>query len=268
MVSQGESVEFRVRLDGPGAVASVTSPIPSAFQPEPGERIEALTEEATIDPPSRTFRARIRMSRPGDRTLPPVRVSWFDPDSATFQTSISRAIPLKVVATPQFDRGSVVIAVSPTPSPSDWRWVVGVGSGCLGASAFLLGAIRWKAARRRRTRTGRLAERIASRIRAAEGPAAVAREAGGGLGVLLHELGGRSPGVLTPEDAYQWVSRTTGNNGLADRARKLIFSCDRVLYGEKVEAIDVRDQACTFVVEVARAIRPSVARETSGASEI
>jgi hypothetical protein len=267
LVRQGDSVEFLARLDGPGSVASSSSPLSAeSLRLGPGERIESASEDASIDPSSRTFRARIRTTRPGVRTLPPIRVSWFDPASGTFQTAVSRAIKLTVVATPEFDVASLSMPGTPTPRRTWFFPAAGVAVSCLVVSATILAVLRWRLARLRREEPRTMAARLAALIRSADGPRSAATAATQGLIALLHRLGGREEGAITPEEARAWLLRTTADEGLADRAESLIASCDRVLYGEESEAIDLRDRAVDVLSDLARSYRPTVARETSGAA--
>ena len=81
-------------------------------------------------PPSRRFRYRIRPTRPGAASLPPVAVAAFDPQTARYVTRVTSSIPIRVVDVPKFDPSTLGYAPA---SGAGCAWAApGVGSphGC------------------------------------------------------------------------------------------------------------------------------------------
>jgi hypothetical protein len=212
-------------------------------------RIKPRPEEATPEPPSRTFVYRLRPTRPGAVVLPPVALAAFDPELSRYLTQVTAGVPVRVVAVAEFDPeqvdlGALVEAAGRSSLPEMVAWG--------GSAALLLAAGLGLVWVRRRLRRGRrlgpaAARHYAARLARSLGsagsrtgrgrdaalgvaPTDVARRTGEQL-VRYLELGvERPPGALTPDEVYQGVALCTGCDALAARAARLAAQCDRTLY--------------------------------------
>jgi hypothetical protein len=240
-VRVGEPVEVRLTLDGPGARGS-TRPLADligrlerlAIAPE----VRELPPEATDDPPGRVRRLRLRPTRPGAVTLPPVIVSWFDPATAIYQGALASAVSLRVVEVPPLDPAAFRLPPGEAPGGvrriSPW-WARGVGlAGLLLAAALVV-----RARLRRRTpgprrEALRLAVQLRAGIEADDGDAA---RAAGAVAVAMAEYlqiaTGRVPGALTPREAADGVLAATADAALGFAAGALLDRCDRSRYDDR-----------------------------------
>ena len=100
----GDSFEYQVELTGPGARGSVEPLDLSRLVERVGAGgVHTLPEQQGDDPPSRTFRTRVRPERAGELVVPPLTVAWFDPDSEHYQVAVSEALRVRVEAVEAFD---------------------------------------------------------------------------------------------------------------------------------------------------------------------
>src|SRR5262249_57862228 len=96
----GQELDFRITVNGPAAWGMVDRPELKRFDRLGiGLRIEPRPDEASPEPPSRTFVYRLRPTRPGAVVLPPVAIAAFDPDLSRYLTQVTaggavRAVPL------------------------------------------------------------------------------------------------------------------------------------------------------------------------------
>ena len=80
-----------------------------------------LDTQTSVQPPTRVFRYRLTPRAPGEVRLPPVLVSWFDPRSSLFQTSVGPAVDLTVRTAPAFDPSLLEYEARAAPSASPGR---------------------------------------------------------------------------------------------------------------------------------------------------
>jgi hypothetical protein len=249
VVRVGQELDFRITVNGPAVWGMVERPELKRFDRLGiGLHIEPRPDEATHEPPSRTFVYRLRPMRPGEVVLPPVAIAAFDPGLSRYITQVTAGVPIRVVAVPSFDPATVDLGeLDEAASRSRLRvWGAWVAS-----AALLLGAalgLVWVRRRRRGLGLGPTAARkYAARVAHSLGfdgsrtgrghdaafraaPSDVARRTGEQL-VRYLELGvGRPPGALTPVEVSQGVALCTGCDALAVRAARLAAQCDRTLY--------------------------------------
>jgi hypothetical protein len=249
----GQELEYQIRVTGPGARGSTNPPELSFDRSPMGLRVETRPSEAVADPPSRTFRYRIRPSRAGEAALPPVAIAAFDPASGHFQTKLAQGVPIRVVDVPRFDPGALDYGSPTEPttarsSPTGWMVAATIG---LVAVVGLGWAIVLK---KRRTDPRQWARRWARVLDAGGGAAETGRRITDGLADFLDRAGGRPPGVLTPDEARREIEQLSGDPDLAGRAAGLIAECDRVRYaGRGVAAEDLVREARELFAALGRA---------------
>ena len=230
-VRVGQTLEYEIRLTGPGALAPSRRPtLAGAVFDDLRMRVEPLPEVVVAEPPERTFRYRLRPSRAGQGSLPPVALATFDPKSERFLIRMTPAVPIRVEAVPEFDPSRLEYGDGPRePSPSAPRSgsVTGTAAVALVAiAAALLAASRLFP--RRKNDPRRLARRFARGLDSGDEPARRITE---GLAGYLRLAVGRPDGALTPLEASRGVANATGNAVLGDRAGRLIAECDRARFG-------------------------------------
>jgi hypothetical protein len=245
-VRAGEWVEYRVTLRGEGALGSTRAPgLGGLDRLGLGLRVEPLPAERSAEPPAVTFRWRLRPTRAGRASLPPVLVSTFDPDTGRFQTRATAAIPIEVAEPAGLDPG--VVAYEPPPAPPRRRpggWIWGATAACLAVAAASLAAV-LRGRRARAPRLDRLAERLASRLEADRR----SDPSGRALGVLdalaefLEAAAGRPRGALTPVEAAESIRARFGDEAAADadEAGGLVARCDRASFAGAGATADEAD---------------------------
>jgi hypothetical protein len=252
-----EPAEVRLVLDGPGSRGS-TRPLSDLIDrlgrlPVAPE-VRALPDEAVDDPPRRVRRLRLRPTRAGEVTLPPVIVSWFDPDGSLYQGTLASAVTLRVVDVPRLDPAALVLPEASARSGrgDSFRDLArGLALGVLILAAATLGAFRyrrWSAGPRREAI--RLARRLCALDRDAD-PAEAAEVITGALGDYLRLAVGRAPGVLTPPEAAEGVRGATGRDDLARAALALVERCDAARYAGR-DAAEGRTTAAGLIEDGAR----------------
>ena len=224
----GESFEYRITLDGPGSIGSVQpASIPAIRQLAPGWRVERLPPEGVVDPPSRTFRVQVRPDRSGSFNLGPFLVSTLDPASGTYRTTATNGVAIRVVDVAVFDGASVEVAQIRGRSAL-WPGVTMAGG--LIASAVLVLIARYRSARLGTVNPARVARELIARLPRSSDRSATVRAGTAALADFLGRVGGRPPGVLTPQEASRWAGTLSGRSDLADAAAVLVASCDHTLY--------------------------------------
>jgi hypothetical protein len=232
----GEPFEYRVTVRGPAAWGTKSSPSLDRLSRLPlGFLVERVPDVVTPDPPSRALVFRVRPTRPGTASLPPVSVAAFDPATGRYVTKVTESVPVRVVDVPRFDPSSVDYAPpSGAGQPGWWSahssgFAAGLGALALAGSGLAVWLVR------RRRDTGRAVRRLTRRVAEQLGQAGDDPERGRviteGLAEYLRLTTGRPPGALTPDEAETGVARATGDLDLARRAGRLIAVCDRVRYG-------------------------------------
>ena len=247
----GQTLEYRIHLDGPAAWGSTVPPDLARFDRLPlGLRVEPLRDDLIQEPPSRTLTYRIRPTRPGEAALPAILISTYDPKLVRYLTKTTPSMPLKVVAVPAFDPKSIDYR-PPAPHRSSTPWLIG------GGATLVMVIAAWWWLRRRRSRSRRprpdaarrFATRTASEFEAVSpdlDQAEFARRVTEAL-IRYLELGsGRAPGALTPPEAGRGVAELAGSADLGERAERLLAACDRILYGSAREAPLAADDARQF----------------------
>ena len=96
-----QPVEYRIRLEGPGAVGSRLPPDLDRIRLLPSKpEVEWKGSEVAADPPVRIHRYAVKPNLPGPLKLPPVLISWYDPVARRFQTTPGDSVELQVNAAP------------------------------------------------------------------------------------------------------------------------------------------------------------------------
>lgn len=263
----GESFELRIRLDGPGSISSV-EPSASAVLGRDGAsfRVESLPAEVAVNPPSRTFRYRVRPDRAGLTTIPPFRVSTFDPASSTYQTFLGNAVRMRVVDVPAFDERD--LTTPPITGPGRGRTIAGVLAGiALALAGVVVAFARWKLRRDRWVNPSRTSAHLIAGLRSLDEDDRIGEAVVASLATYLNLVGGRPPGALTPEEARRSVIDLTGSSELGQRAARLVADCDRTLYAGGREAGSegsVRESAIRLLAELADVAPRAKPREAPG----
>jgi hypothetical protein len=219
-VRAGQTLEFRLVLEGPGARGATGRP---ALRLPGSVRIEDLPDDAQAAPPRRAIRYRLRPLEAGDLVVPPVLVSAFEPATGRYVTRASAGIKVRVVDVPRFDPGSVTGDQSTVIGDSSpYFWMFGIAA--LAASLLGLGAVVLARRRRRRAVSLRaLAAGAAGRIGAMAGSdrrllaSAIMDELAGYLAASV----GRPAGAITPGEASGF---------LGGDAASLVEACDRARF--------------------------------------
>ena len=245
-VRVGQELLYRIRITGPAAWGATSRPDLSRLeQISLAPRIQPLPDEVENEPPARTFLFRIRPTRAGTATLPPVPVAAFDPSTMRYFTRVTRGLPIRAVAVAPFDSGT--IDYSP---PGNRLRAVGAAWLLLAGATMLLlvGTLLTVVARRRRwlaLQTGpgaarRFARRLARELEsrrgdhlAGDGHDGVPRQIIDGLIAYARIGTGRPPGALTPAEAERVVRGQTRSETLAAEAAALVERCDRELFSAR-----------------------------------
>ncbi len=237
-VRLGQALECRVRVSGEAAWGSSRGPDLSAWAKANGIRVEPLPDaEVDAGPPSRTFRYRLRPTRAGKATLPPIAIAAFDPSTRRFTTKATSSIPIEVDEPARFDPGTLRYGEDRGRAGVNSRpRVLPIAMAAMGVSILASAALAW---RRRvvRTRARRMAgarawaRSLAGRLDPSGGEVDVARQITAGFAELLFRALDRPQGVLTPPETSAAVAKLTRDETLAGRAGRLIGACDRAVYG-------------------------------------
>jgi hypothetical protein len=255
-VRPGQTIEYRVTITGPAARGVTEPPDISRLERLPSDfQVERRPDVASFDPPYHTFVYRLRPTRAGAATLPPVRVAAFDPDSSRYQTKATAGVPVRVTEVPRFDASTVAYPTPPAPRPAPNLGVVAAGS----AAALVLSAAVVAGVRaRRRGRAGRAARRACRSAVARLDRAATDVERGRivteGLIAYLGLTTDRPPGALTPGDAHDGIALATGSEELARRTERLVALCDAARFGPGLAtAVDLASEGRQFFTDLAGA---------------
>jgi hypothetical protein len=231
-VRVGETSEYRVAIRGPAARGSVRrldidGPMNRASLPIV---VTSLPDEQVDDPPSKTYRFRLRPMQAGSWVLPAVSISSFDPETARYMTHATTGVPLVAVAVPDFDPATL------GPEPSIGRRGRGARLWALSAAILVagvvgsLGLVVWRWQRSRPANLAHLAARLARELTACGLGDETAKQINAAFVSLLRRAAGRPPGVLTPVEAAHAFSQLMGDDELGRRAQEILGGCDRVLF--------------------------------------
>ena len=237
----GQELDFRIKVTGPAAWGMSGRPDLARYErPELGLRVTAGPDQASDEPPVRTFVYRLRPTRAGDIVLPPVSIAAFDPALARYVTRVTAGVPVRVVAVPSFDPTTIPDDSLSTAAarPSRIIWAV-----TLAILALLAAYLMLRHVRRRLERASapfpELARRYAKRSVLKSTSPEIASNAALRIAERLSiymKLGlGRPMGALTPDEAHKGVVRLTGSAELGDEAGRLTMRCDTILYGETTQ---------------------------------
>jgi hypothetical protein len=236
-VRAGESLEFRVTIRGPAARGVTSAPDLTRLDRLPLKiETERRGDLAVADPPSHTFVYRLRPTRAGEATLPPVAIAAFDPKTERYVTRVTLGIPIRVTDVPKFDATQLRYghrAVTSTPAGSDLAsGMIAVAIIGLSIAAVVIGYLTLRSKRSSQARVRRSIDEALSQLNRAGSESECARAITEGLVTYLAAAIGRREGALTPVEAEDGIARATGSVSLAGGVRRLIERCDEVLYGE------------------------------------
>jgi hypothetical protein len=236
-VRVGQQFTYTIVVTGPAARGMTSAPSLARFTQVPlGLQVEPLPAISVKSPPSRRFPYRLRATRPGAASLPPVVVAAFDPQTKQYVTRVTSSLAVQVVAVPSLDpatvnyRPSVVRADRGWPSPAQVR--AGTRLGLVIVTFGLSLLLARVTVRGWTTDPGRWLARRGRRLAPRQDPAQTAREIADALTGYLERAAGRPRGALTPPEAGSEIATATRDAGFGLRAAALIVDCDRVRYGE------------------------------------
>ncbi|MHC5539731.1 hypothetical protein ACYOEI_16050 [Singulisphaera rosea] len=255
-VRLGQSFEFRIAVKGPGSRGMSRSPVLERFDRVPlGLRVERKPVEAVAEPASRVFRYRIRPTRTGTATLPPVAISTFDPQTARFLTRVTSGLSVRVADVPRFDPST--LNYEPIVSRSSTR-AAGFAAGIAAASTIVLLVVGWIvyrqfSSRRRDWATRRVLTHLTRRLDESASAEDVGRRITEGLAEYLHLRIRRPRGALTPEEACAGFSKAEGDEAIGGSAERLVAHCDRAQYsGYGRDARSLIAEAKAWLEELSR----------------
>jgi hypothetical protein len=271
----GQLVEYRIAIRGSSALGVTAAPDLARLKNLPlGLEVVRGTDEFIANPPSRTFLFRLRPTRAGAATIPPIAIAAFDPESGNYLTKTTPGIALRVLDVPRLgasgaDAGAPTGSGSSGATPSagtmkDYLLAfVTIALGLVVVFARVFERLTPRSAVRRLVRD------ILQRTDRARGDAERARLASRGLADYLALTVARPKGVLTPSEAAAGVSSATGSDELAADAGRLLTWCDEVLYrgtGSPSESAIVDSRGAlvrSFFLQLLESDRPSSARTKS-----
>jgi hypothetical protein len=247
VVRVGQELEFRIKVVGPAARGMTDRPELKRYsQLALGLQIDARPDLNADEPPERTFVYRLRPTKAGETTLPPVAISAYDPASAHYVTRVTRGVAIKAVAVPPFDPATFDDDLA--PKARAWTDRIGWAAGGLATLLVVVsaGVRRWRhrvdrplafgpePARRFANKTARSPEWIATAndLDPVEQAPSAARRI---YALLSHYLllgTGETVAAMTPADTRHGVARVTGSEPLARLAGEIATRCDILLYGE------------------------------------
>lgn len=251
-VRVGQTLEYRIVLDGPAARGSRARPDLAGLDRLPvGLRVEPLPGSAVADPPRREFRFRLRPAHAGEVALPPVPIAYFDPKAAQYFTLMTPSVPIHVADVPAFDPATLAYgdggpgaqgASDLAAAAARRRTLTQAAFGLVLATAiaFLLAARRLRS--RQQADPMRVAQRLVRRL--APGQALVqaeplARRVTDGLIDYLFAAAGRPRGALTPLEARVSLGAALDRPDLAQSAGELIAACDKARFGAACSLVDL-----------------------------
>lgn len=257
-VKTGETVEYIISLFGPGARRSTGVPglaeLAKAAS-EQGFAVGPWESDAVADPPSRTFRTRLRAKRPGTVALPQVEVATFDPALERYVTRRAPQVRFSVVEQPSFDSSTLSYGQNAGQGEgARWAIVIVTAAPLAGLLAALAIAVARK--RRRALVPRRICLRLLDELKTPRAAAVLADHVSNALVSYLSCRTHRPSGALTPDEAGVELERATSDPSLAARGVALIRLCDRARYAPReAPAEPLRTLAREFFRELARTPR-------------
>jgi hypothetical protein len=259
-VRVGQEFTYTIVVTGPAARGMTSTPSVGRLAQVPlGMQVETLPAAAINSPPSRRFPYRIRPTRPGAASLPPVAVAAFDPQTERYVTKVTSSVAIRVVDVPRLDPATVAYHLPPGRGNSGWSGPATVRMGvAVGLAVFgvLLAVFLTRAALRRwRIDPGWWLVRRARRLAPRQDRTQTAREITDTLAGYLERATGRPRGTLTPDEARTAITETSGDAGLGTQAAYLIAHCDRACYGDadgERPRLDLVTEARHLFMEIGR----------------
>jgi len=98
-----EAVTFTVRVNGEGNIRTLPDPeldFPGDFEVYPPETTEQVNRGETTVSGSKTYEYVLIPRAPGTRTIPSVRLNYFDPAAETYRTDVTAPIEVEVTGDP------------------------------------------------------------------------------------------------------------------------------------------------------------------------
>ncbi len=248
-VRVGQPVEVEITMTGTAAAGSNLVPDLSGWSAlGPAFQVrDSSTRVDRSDPPTRTFRYRVRPTKPGRAVLPPVPLAAFDPLSRGYVTRYTSSLPLVVESPPRFDPARVDFGPN-APSTGDPKVAarrVGAGLAALvAAGGGLASWLGWPVIKRRveRYRAGRPfdwrreASRLSSEIPEGTDPVEVAEAVSGRFARAIEAATKTRVAVLTPLEAEAAVMAITDDLDLSEAAERLVARLDRIRFDPDAEA--------------------------------
>jgi hypothetical protein len=234
-VRTGQDLTYTIHVTGPAARGMTSAPVLDRFSQVPlGLQVEPLPQEAADSPPSRRFRYRIRPTRAGSASLPPVAIAAFDPPTTRYVTKVTSGLPIRVVPVPKFDPATLDYRLPPTQgtparsSAPGRRPAVFLAVGIV--AIVLAGLVAWTVLTRGAPDPRRLLRRRARGLDVRHGPERTARQITDALAEYLERTIGRPRGVLTPVEARSAIAQATQEAEVGERCARLVADCDRTRY--------------------------------------
>ncbi len=114
-VQVGDPLEVTFRLSGDGHLERLSLPNLAATKdfPEDSFQLPSQLPTGKMVNEARQFDMTIRAAASDVSEFPPIEFSWFNPATATFETTLSKAIPLEVREAQRITAGSVISGGTP-----------------------------------------------------------------------------------------------------------------------------------------------------------
>lgn len=263
-VTVGDPITLTLRIRGSGRLQRVSAPLLS--------RVPALMQDfkvpdeplaGRIDGSAKVFTQTIRATRPDVTAIPPIPLSFFDPQIGKYETTRSQPIPIRVRPGASLSLSQVVEADATRPrSPgpliertdgllanfadipamlepqsaefSRGWWIVLAVCPAMYAAIFFLQRRRerWSndTAFRRRSLALRTAQRRLDEARRAGGAAAIEQIGRALTGYIADRLN-LPPGALTSADAGRLLTERGADADLAAEVRHLLADVESARYG-------------------------------------
>ncbi|HYB99477.1 MAG TPA: BatD family protein [Candidatus Limnocylindrales bacterium] len=119
VLQAGDPVKLTLTLRGAGSLESAALPPLSSAGLSPKQfRVPDSTLSGVLEEGAKKFEATVRVVDPSVREIPAIEYSWFDPKTASYQTTRSQPIALSVRAAEVVGAGDVVSA-APQAEPQE-----------------------------------------------------------------------------------------------------------------------------------------------------
>ena len=237
-VRLGQTFDYEVRLTGPAAWGTQQAP---PFEPGPEVEVrQKRLERIASEPPSVTFRYRLRAIKAGQFVLKPVALAAFDPESGQYATRYSASQTFTIKPPAAFDFAQVDFGPRRTASMAGkTNPIVLIGGGVILAGTMVLvwrhrrTIQQWSAGRRSNqpVRWRREALQMSASVRNQTENRLIAAEITTRLARLFSQAGGRPVAVLTPPEAVAILNEMTNNRHLADRTGRFVTRLDQIRFG-------------------------------------